>query len=517
MHASFSTRQILSAALLAAVAPRLAAAASNRQPDFNNDGYCDLVMAAPGEKIGTLKGAGAVNIVYGTADGLKSDNSQGFSQGSGGIGETAGANDHFGIQTAWGDFNNDGYSDLAVSATGEDSGAGSVNVIYGSASGLASANNQVFKQGVDGMQGLRTGSEYFGWALATGDFNGDGYDDLAVGASDEDVSGVQYAGAVHVIYGSGSGLTATGNEMWSQDTLGIQGEAEYIDYFGSALAAGDFNGDGKDDLAVGTPWENGNGKFNCGAVNVIMGSTSGLTSAGNQFWHQDSTGIANSINGYEYFGYALAAGDFDNDGKDDLAIGVDSETIDGKNNAGAMHVLYGGNNGLRATGSQFWTQNSSGVADACEANDRFGSTLGTGDFDGDGFMDLAVGAMDEAIDTKNGAGCVHILYGSANKLASASSQVWSQDTAGIAGAAAGGDSFGSLLIGADFDGDGKDDLAIGVPYEKVGAAENAGAINVIYGTGAKGLKSAGNQLWSQDSSGVGDKADKNDNLGHGAY
>ena len=187
-------------------------------------------------KIGTLKAAGAVNVVYGTADGLKSDNSQLFSQGANGIGETAAEWDRFGIQTTWGDFNNDGYSDLAVSATGEDGGAGAVNVMYGSASGLTSTSNQVFKQGVDGMQGLRTGSELFGWALATGDFNGDGYDDLAVGASDEKVGTAQYAGAVHIIYGSGSGLTATGNQMWSQDTIGIEGIAEYIDYFGSELA-----------------------------------------------------------------------------------------------------------------------------------------------------------------------------------------------------------------------------------------------------------------------------------------
>ena len=248
-----------------------------------------------------------------------------------------------------------------------------------------------------------------------------------------------------------------------------------------------------------------------------MGSASGLTSTGNQFWHQDSPGIANSINGYEYFGYALAAGDFDNDGKDDLAIGADSETIDGKADAGAVHVLYGGNSGLRATGSQFWTQNSGGVGEACEANDRFGSTLGAGDFNGDGYLDLAISAMDEAVGDKKTAGSVHILYGSANKLIPAGSQVWSQDSNGVAGAASGGDCFGSLLISADFDGDGKDDLAIGVPYEKVGAADNAGAINVLYGTGTKGLKATGNQLWSQDSTGIADKADKNDNLGHGAY
>lgn len=515
---TYHARHILSASLLASVMPGIASAASSRQPDFNGDGFADLIMPAPGEKIGQAKAAGAINIVYGTAEGLKSEGSQMLSQGADGMSDTPEKFDRFGRRTAFGDFNGDGFSDLVASATGEDSSSGAVTVIYGSASGLVAGDNQTFRLGKDGVLGTPEDSAYFGWKLAVGDFNGDGKDDLAIAASDEDAGGSPDSGAVHVLYGSGSGLTTVNNQRWCQGGGGLQGAAEPGDYFGMAMAAGDFNGDGWDDLAVGCPYENGNGTYNCGAVNVIYGSGSGLSSTGNQFWHQDSPGIANAINGYEYFGWALAAGDFNNDGKDDLAIGADSENVDGKNETGAVHVLYGSSNkGLRSTGSQFWTQNSEGIADACEARDRFGASLSVGDFNGDGFGDLVIGALGESIDAKNLAGATHVLYGSAGKLTSAGSQFWSQDVSGVAGASAGGDTFGSMLLVGDFDGDGKDDIGIGVPFETIGGAAEAGAINVLYGAANKGLKAARNQLWTQDSPGIDDKCEKDDNLGYDNY
>lgn len=510
-------RSMIAGGLTLALSPTVALAANPRQPDFNGDGYADLIMPASGEKIGQEKSAGAVNIVYGSVDGAKTDLTQMISQGADGINETAEAYDRFGRRVAFGDFNADGYSDLAVSATGEDTNSGSVSVIYGSASGLSSSGNQVLRHGIGGVLGVRDGFEYFGYALAVGDFNGDGKDDLAIGGSDETAAGVDDAGVVHVLYGSAAGITAVGNQLWYQGGGGLQGAPENGDYFGMEIAVGDFNGDGKDDLAASAPYENGNNKFNCGAVNVIFGSSSGLTSAGNQFWHQDSPGIANKIDGYEYFGWSLTAGDFDGDGRTDLAIGADSENIDGVKEAGAVHVLYGGNNGLRSAGSQFWTQNSTGVGDQCEAEDRFGSTLESGDFNGDGRADLAIGVLDENIGSVSNAGAMHVFYGSATGLVSTGNQFWSQDSKSIAGVAAAGDHFGSFLVAADFDGDGKDDLAVGVPYEKVGSVVGAGAINLIYGTANKGLRAARNQLWSQDSDGVGDKCEKNDNVGYDGY
>jgi hypothetical protein len=120
-----------------------------------------------------------------------------------------------------------------------------------------------------------------GATSARADFNGDGRSDLAVGVGQEDLGAVADAGAVNVIYGSAAGLTATGNQFWSQESPGIVGGAEMGDNLGTAVAAGDFNGDGKADLGIGAPGESIRTVSGAGAVNVLYGSASGLAATGN--------------------------------------------------------------------------------------------------------------------------------------------------------------------------------------------------------------------------------------------
>ncbi len=79
-----------------------------------------------------------------------------------------------------------------------------------------------------------------------------------------------------MIYGSNSGLTATGDQIWHQDSFGMEGIAEAFDRFGSSLTVGDFNNDGKDDLAIGVPGEDIGNITNAGATNILYGSASGL-------------------------------------------------------------------------------------------------------------------------------------------------------------------------------------------------------------------------------------------------
>jgi disulfide bond formation protein DsbB len=261
------------------------------------------------------------------------------------------------------------------------------------------------------------------------DFNGDGAADLAIGASGENSS----SGVVHVLYGSGTGLTATGSQLWSQDSPGIAGAPEAGDIFGFALAAGDFNGDTRADLAIGAPGEN---SF-AGVVHVLYGSGTGLTATGSQLWSQDSPGIAGAAEANDGFGLALAAGNFNGDTRADLAIGAP-----GENNVGFVQVLYGSGTGLTAAGSQLWSQDSPGIGGTAEANDDFGGALAAGDFNGDTRADLAIGALGE----NSFAGVVHALYGSATVgLTATGSQVWSQDSPGIAGGAEAFDVFGETL------------------------------------------------------------------------
>lgn len=377
-----------------------------------------------------------------------------------------------------------------------------------------------------------------------GDFNADGFGDLAVGVPEEGIGGINGSGAVNVLYGSRSGLTAAGSQFWHQGLSEVEDDCEANDHFGQSLATGDFNADGFDDLAIGVPDEDIVGTLglvlrDAGAIHVLDGSPTGLKAAGSQFWHQDRTGILDAAEADDRFGWSLAAGDFDGDGRDDLAVGVVQEDLRRFTDAGAVHVLYGSKKvGLTATGDQFWHQDSiARVEDAAEADDRFGAILAAGDFNADGYADLAIGVPHEDLSGIIDAGAVNVLYGSASAgLTTAGNQFWHQHilpplgTAGPADEAEEDDRFGTALVAGDFDGDGVDDLAVGIIGEDielritlrtrsglegivVTRATDAGAVNVLYGTRPAGLTLDGSQFWSQDSAGVLDQAEDHDSFG----
>lgn len=352
---------------------------------------------------------------------------------------------------------------------------------------------------------------------AFGDFNGDGEDDLAVGVPYEDIGAVSSAGVVHVIYGAPGGLNAAGNQMWHQDSPGILDIADTGDLFGWALAAGDFDGDNFDDLAIGVPFEDINGVNELGAVSVLYGSAAGLTSAGNQLWRQGAGGLVGAPEGGDITAYSLTAGDFDNDGRDDLAVGVPYEDVGALNAAGGVIVIYGTAAGLAAAGSQFWHQDIAGIVGVAETSDYFGQVVAAGDFNHDGRDDLVAGVPWEDVGGILSAGGVNVIYGTAAGLNAAGNQFWSQDSANIEGVAETSDYWGWALAVGDFDNDLRDDLAIGAPYEDLNPAgapvvTDIGSVNIIYGSAA-GLTSAGDQIWHQDSGGILDLAESGDRFG----
>jgi hypothetical protein len=485
------------------------------QADFNNDGFVDLAVGVPLEDIGAAADAGAVNVLYGSAGGLTGTGSQQFWQGAAGVVGTAEAGDQFGSALAAGDFNNDGFADLAVGAPSEDIGAvsdaGAVSVLYGSAGKLTGAGSQLFRQGAGGVTGAAEAGDGFGSALAAGDFNNNGIDDLAVSAPEEDITGVANAGAVVVLRGSAGGLTGTGSRAFWQGSGGAAGALE-TDIFGSALAAEDFDNDGFADLAVGVRCE-GIGALPCaGAVNVLYGSAGGLTGTGSQLFWQGAAGVVGTAEDSDQFGSALAAEDFDNDGFADLAVGVPFEDIGGVADAGAVNVLYGSAGGLTGNGSQLFRQGAGGLAGAPEVRDQFGLALAAGDFNNNGPADLAIGALFEDIGGVPSAGAVNVLYGSAGGLTGTGSQLFWQGAPGVAGVPEVDDLFGSALSAGDFNNNGRADLAVGVRGEAIGTAEGAGAVNVLYGS-AGGLTATGSQLFWQGAAGVAGTAEADDSFG----
>lgn len=352
--------------------------------DFNNDGYDDLAVGIDEEDIGSIANAGAVNIIYGSLSGLSATVTPDsiWFQDSGSIIDTSEAGDSFGYTLTVGDFDNNGFDDLAVGVFREDIGtivdAGAVNILYGSGIGISDTGNQFWHQDSTDIEGAAEAEDHFGRALAAGDFNNDGYDDLAVGVPQEAIGSIATAGAVNIIYGSFSGLSATAiaDSIWHQDSAGILDTSEIGDLFGDALAVGDFDGNNIDDLAVGVPGENIGSIGDAGAVCVLFGTSCGLSDVGDQFLHQNSTGIFDTSETGDGFGRSLAVGNYDGDAFDDLVVGVPGEKI-GVNTsaipgAGAVNVLYGSDGGLYEADNQFWHQNSSNIKDWCELSDSFG-------------------------------------------------------------------------------------------------------------------------------------------------
>ena len=511
---------LLAVPVAVVIAPQIASASVPEvHPDFDGDGYADLPIPAPGEDLAGAGNAGVVHVLYGSARGPRAHGSQRLSQAAPGAKGNPGDWELFGLDCGFGDFDGDGYDDLAVGILGDLIGGadrGGVQVFYGSADGLTTQGDVLLNEALPGFPGAPDPGDVFGFAVAAGDFDGDGRDDLAVGNPGEAWGGGDEYGAVYVFEGRTSGLSTAGVRMFSQRTYGISEEPGDGDRFGMSLASGDFDGNGRDDLAIGAPGEKIRGHDDAGVVHVLHGSSSGLNSARDELWTQAGPDVPGSIGTANAFGSSLAVGHLDGDERDDLAIGVTGDDIGTVDRAGSVIVLRGWEGGLTGLGARRFSYATAGVKGVPHSVDVFGYALAAADYDGDGHGDLAVSVPARKVAGKPLAGEVIVFRGGAalRPLAGPVRRL-NQNSSGISGGAETNDHFSSYIAAGDLDGNGRDDLCVGVAGEDFAGIDSAGVAHVLFGR-ASGLHGGGSRTFSQDTNGIPDHAENGDVFGNQA-
>ncbi len=382
-----------------------------------------------------------------------------------------------------GDINGDGYEDVAIGWPRMDDGtavdAGRVLVFEGTATGLPDTPDQT-------LIGSQAGA-WFGQALGSGDVDGDGYDDLIVGAPHHTVSGVE-KGKAFVYLGSSTGLSTT------PDVTLTGGVAD--GQFGASVdIAGDVDGDGYDDVVVGRPFGSG------GAVQLFLGDASGPSTAADETWS------GTDASGDGRFGLSVAGiGDVNDDGYDDIAVGEPwyddgSATvtwsdpvnqlgvIDNGSDRGRIHLFHGSSSGPGTTADE--------ILEGSAYRKHLGLVVSpAGDVDGDGFDDL-VASRKRRWSTQSGLTMgiywynwvmegQAVVYRGGTTSMTLDATLYESDQEYDEYLGHDGTSFAASVAGVgDLDGDGYDDIAVGAPLWD-GGQTNEGRV-FVYRGGADGV------------------------------
>ncbi len=412
--------------------------------DINGDGYSDVVIGAPFYENGQVY-EGQVAVYFGSSTGLPATPNW--------VTESNQANAEFGnAVSSAGDINGDGFSDIIIGSPYYDNGQtneGRAFIYHGSSAGLPATANSTVESNFVGAG--------FGQSVAgAGDVNGDGFGDVVVGAHLY-ANGEANEGRVFVFHGGPSGLLTTASRTLESNQVNAQ--------FGYAVStAGDINGDGYSDIVIGAPFYD-NGQVDEGRAFVFHGSGTGVGAA--PVWTTESNQVGATLSTS-----VGTTGDVNGDGYADITVGAENYS-NGESSEGRAYVYTGGITGLSATAA--WSGESN------QANAHYGHSVGAaGDFNGDGFSDLLVGAFSYDSSQAN-AGRIYVYRGSSSGLAA---------TAGwTATSSQPGDNFGISVAGAgDVNGDGYADVIIGAPfYDNAGNAEGGRAL--VYLGAATGLAS----------------------------
>ncbi|MEO8672652.1 MAG: FG-GAP repeat protein [Tahibacter sp.] len=417
------------------------------------------------------------------------------------------AETYYGFRIATGDFNGDDIDDMAVAELGAST---RFRVLLGKSYPIGGP----YPLARFTAKTVTTPSH--GSVLATGDFNGDGVDEVAIGDRDS-VSNPGGGGTVYIFRRSATDTWSL-QEIIRQGLNGYNGVDTAGDRFGNALASGDFDGDGYDDLAIGVSGKESTGSpviQSAGAVQIVYGSTSGLSGARDRVFTSLNDGLGFSPDNSDQYGYALAVGNFDADAHDDLAIGVVQRGCpNGGERAGGVVILKGSSTlGLSTVNAQSFQPGQSGILGNCASRGYFGAALSAGRVNGQSFQGLAIGAPLADVGGVEKTGAVHLLFGGAGGITVGGNQFISVTDL------PGGESIPFLQFGNQVK-PGRlrtttQSLVIGSPNQTVNGLPMAGALWILHsGNGSATITPAIAERWTGSGSlGIGPPA-ANDNFGN---
>ncbi|MEM7783904.1 MAG: hypothetical protein AAF623_11170, partial [Planctomycetota bacterium] len=467
--------------------------------DINGDGISDQIIGAPESSISSYW-SGEAFVVFGQANpadpNFKTDSLRVANGGDGTKGFVLcgdNLNDLTGFAVAGGmDVNGDGINDMVITARdAENNGKfnnGRVYVFYGRSSYQAEFDLEILlmENGGDGSEGFvihgMNSHDRFGESVELGDLNGDGLGDLIVGATDAEGSVGINNGEVLILYGSSAGfvaeieatslLAANGGDGTAGSI--IRGAADH-DFLGSDLdVGGDFNGDGVVDLVIGAP-NHDNGSVDTGAVYIVYGTNQSLSAEVDL--SATHAGIDVLLGGHqsELAGTSVsAAGDFNGDGYEDLLVGAVGATVEDRDFSGRAYLVYGSQSGFQS-GFQFSDLTSVSadgtlgmVINGAASSDYLGNSVSDiGDFNNDGFFDIAVGARSASRFGLQWSGEAYILFGNDDQdavfeVGDLRSEYGGDGSEGLViSGRRYSDSIGDDLMAAgDINGDGFDDMAV---------------------------------------------------------
>ncbi|MEU6394138.1 FG-GAP and VCBS repeat-containing protein [Streptomyces sp. NPDC046939] len=364
--------------------------------DLDGDGFTDLV-------VGSVNGSHPV-VLWGSATGLSGAGAVSLPGGSGlfSVGDFNGDghrdlvtddyprsddpdDDDAGMTVSYGPFHRTtgaatrtdtivtsqtfGPQDFVV---GDVTGDGADDIVTSHGFEEAAYASKFWKGGADGVAHTST-SLTSSLAGAVADVDGDGYGDLVVHDIGDNYEDIAYEkGTVRVLYGSAAGPSSTRTTAITQETSGVPGSGESGDQFGTDIAAGDVNGDGFADIAVGVPGEAIGDVTDAGAVVLLKGGRGGLSGAGAQAFHQSTPGIPGASEKGDRFGLQVLLSDLDGDKHADLTAAAPLE--DGTyRDSGATWLLRGTPTGLTTTAT---TSFGPATLHAPVANAQLGRDLG---------------------------------------------------------------------------------------------------------------------------------------------